>query len=185
MSPQSIGWFLTACGILTSLGWNWHNRRRTDQTAERLRQESYRDNQWSRIRGRIETALDELVDTSKIIVRQVQQLKEGDPIDVTINLVSQMIIDTQDALASALEEASESVYCEGNHWTEAAHGKTAGTETSWDNILSILDEAGSAIGKDDKVDVLRKIKKPIGEIQAMVRECCRVQDIDLDPTPKK
>lgn len=175
-----IGWGVTGVGILISLGWNLFNHFRTGWTAERLRQEQYRLSQWTRLRDRIEQGLDGLVTTSRAIVRQAQEMPDS-PESPGLDLLNQVMVDAQDELAIALEEASVSAYCDGDHWRYGANGPSIGTETAWDVALGILAEASAASTKDAKILSLKKLRQPVNEIRVMVQEYCRVQDSLLDP----
>lgn len=181
-TPAIIGWSVTSIGIAISLCWNWYNHARTKKTAEDLRAEQYRFNQWSRVRGAIDQALDGLMSAAKGIVHQAQQLDDKKPDHRQIAVFSQLIIDAQDELASALEDAALSQYCEGEHWRDAGHGPLTGTETAWDVVLSLLQEADDAKSKADKIDILKKLRLPIKSIRAAIVEHCRVQDATLDPS---
>jgi cellobiose-specific phosphotransferase system component IIA len=180
-TPQTIGWIVTGVGIAFSLAWNGFNYIRTQKIAEQLRAEQYRAGQWARLRNRIEGALDELVDASKAVVQQAQKL-DGDSLETRIvGVFFLLLVDAQDKLASALEEANLSIYSAGENWCDAANGPKYGSETSWDNVLRIMAEAEAAASKFDAVEALKSLKDPIGEIRALVNERCRIQDLLLDP----
>ncbi|HEV7287744.1 hypothetical protein [Sphingomonas sp.] len=180
-TAQAVGWSVTGIGIVISLGWNFYNSWRTRKVAEQLRTEQYRAGQWARVRDRIESALDDLVDASRVVVHQAQQLDESNFQSKVVGVLLILLVDAQDKLASALEEAKLSAYCEGDHWYDAANGKRQGSETSWDNVIRIMAEAEAAGNKSDMVAALKALKSPIGEIRTAVNQCCRAQDMLLDP----
>lgn len=177
-----IGWGVTAVGISASLLWNLFNLNRTNSTASRLRAEQYKSSQWTRVRSSIDTKLEDFVDASRLIVRQAQEM-DADKFDGSATkLLNMLLVDAQDGLAVALDEASRSQYCEGDDWAVAANGILVGTETSWDRVLSSLNEASHAGDKDSLVTALRLLKAPVSQIQKSVLDACRVQDIALDPS---
>jgi len=180
-APQIIGWVVTGLGIFVSFGWNLVNHLRTNASAKKLRGEQYALSQWSRIRGMIDQALDGLVGASKAIVQQVQQLDENDPSNVQIDIFNQLMIDAQDELASALEEAALSPYSEGVHWRGAANGPLTGTETAWDRILTITEEARASTTKKAKIDALKNMRIYVQQIRTLIADYCRAQDINLEP----
>lgn len=180
-TPQTIGWIVAGVGIAISLVWNGFNYCRTQAIAKQLRVEQYRAGQWARVRARIEGALDGLIAASKASVHQAQQLDETNFQTNVVGIFLLLLVDAQDELASALEEAKLSPYCEGENWCDAANGVKNGSETSWDNVVGIMAEAEAAETKADMVRALKSLKEPIGEIRALVNENCRVQDLLLDP----
>lgn len=180
-TPQVIGWILTGVGIVASLSWNFFNRLHTNRTAKDLRIEQYRSSQWSRIRTRIEQALDTLIDASKAILHQAVQLDDANLNNRPLELFNRHMVDAQDGLASALEEAALSPYCEGENWRAGANGPATGTETAWDEVLACLENTLSATDRAAKIASLERIRVPISQIRSMVMDLCRVQDLTIDP----
>jgi hypothetical protein len=183
-TPTVIGWCVTACGIIASLGWNLVNYHRSTKTAERLRNEQYVGSQWARIRTRIEKSLDGLVDASRLVVRQADELADDTALSASVNMFHRIIVDAQDELSLALEEADLSKYCDGRDWAAKANGPLVGTETSWDRVLLHLSEASSAADRAACITSLSRLKSPVTEIRQAVQECCRIQDLMYDPSPR-
>lgn len=177
-TAQIVGWSVTVGGVLISLVWNLINTWRSNGLAATLRIEQYHYNQWVRIRDRIEKAMDELVDASRLAVRQAQNIEDAGG---QIDLFNMAMVDAQDALASALEDADASEYCSDIKWSEAAVGTAHGSETSWDLVLKYVGEAQAASDKPARVAALGRLRDPIAEIRAAVSAVCRIQDRELDP----
>lgn len=174
---QWIGWLLTAVGIVASLLWNYYNFSKTRE----LRVEQYQLAQWQRIRARIETQLEAMFDVVSFSAQQLHAAKSPEQQNESINLCNLTLVMAQDALASALEEASKSDHCDGACWGEAASGLAHGTETSWDIAIGLISEALAEPGKARKAAKLKQLLIPIREIREAVMERCRIQDISLDP----
>src|SRR3546814_12594304 len=104
--------------IAISLGWNWFNQRQTIKTAKSLRVEQYRSAQWTRVRSKIEQAVDGLVDAGFVVQKQAQTMDSKKPENTSIDLLNLTIVQAQDQLASALDEAECSAYCDGNERSE-------------------------------------------------------------------
>jgi len=176
-AAQWIGWGVTAVGILLSLGWNLKNQSRTDD----LRKDQYKISQWERIRARIEKSADDLVIVRTAIIQQVHECSDDNIQSVRMNLLNQMMVDAQDNLSSALEEAATSSYCNGDHWRQGANGETQGSETSWDMVLACFEEAREAASKEEKLVALQRMRTPVLQIRDKVMAYCRVQDSEYDP----
>lgn len=177
-TAQTVGWLITAFGIGVSLIWNFSNSLYGHRLAKRLRIEQYQSSQWERIRGKIDKSLEELIDASRLVVDQARKLDDA---ELQLDLFNVVMVDAQDALASALEEASRSEYCTGKTWSDVANGYLHGSETSWDLVLQSVSVAQAAPDKAERVRALAAMRVPIGEIRDRVNEACRIQDRELDP----
>lgn len=177
-TAQFIGWTVTAVGIGVSLLWNAGNTFYSNRLARRLRIEQYRSSQWERVRGKIDKALEELIDASRLAVDQARRLDDA---ELQLDLFNVLMVGAQDALASALEEANRSEYCAGQQWCDVANGQLHGSETSWDLVLQCVSAAQAAPDKAGRVKALTNMRVPIGEIRDRVNDACRVQDRELDP----
>lgn len=181
MTPQEVGWALTSGGIIISLGWNFFNQHRTGRIATELRKEQYHTAQWERIRGKIDAGVDGLVVAGRAILKQAQELDDAATQNFSFDILNGLVVDAQDELALALEEADASDYCLGKDWLAAANGPSQGWETAWDTVVASLAEAGGTQIKAERVAALSKLREPIRSIKTMVQERCRIQDLTLDP----
>lgn len=173
-----VTWTVAIIGIGSSLIWNLVNTVRSNSLAQRLRVEQYRSSQWTRIRGQIDKALDDLIGSSTLVVDEAIKLDDS---DTKLNFFNRIVVNSQDELCTALREADLSSYCEGDTWEACASGTAHGSETSWDLVLHYITVAQEATCKADRIAALSKIRTPIQEIRRVVNDRMRVQDHELDP----
>lgn len=180
-TPQVVGWTVTGIGIAISLIWNFFNQWKTNDTASKLRAEQYHSGQWARIRGKIDTAVEGLVDAAFDVEKQIHAMDPDKTENAAIQLLNLKIVQAQDKLASSLAEADRSSYCLGSDWAAAANGKLIGYETSWDLVIDAFARAQAATEKAEKLAELGKVTELIRQIGAAVADRCRIQDVELDP----
>lgn len=175
---QLVTWVLTATGTITSLGWNLFNYRRSGRLAKTLREEQYQSAQWTRIRGKIDGAMDGLIDAVDALVAQVAVAGDN---TAAAGVIQQAVSQAHDKLATELTDANASAHCAGHDWLEAAYGAQHGSETSWDLVVGALEAFDNASVPVDRIAALRKARGHVGEIKLMVNDRLRTQDCQLDP----
>ncbi|MGT2513430.1 hypothetical protein ACVOMT_03495 [Sphingomonas panni] len=149
--------------------------------AKSLRIEQYRVAQWLRIRGRIEAALDRLVEATSLDFKQNELLEEDKSAAFVIDVVNQSVVIAQDELALALAEAADSSYCNKYPWNEAANGQRIGQETSWDILIGRLADVHAKTDGKERRNALASLRGPVSQIRKVVQDLCHVQDVELDP----
>lgn len=175
---QIVTWGLTGLGISVSLGWNWYNAYNSGKLAQTLREEQYKSGQWTRIRGKIDGAMDALSDAVDALLAQVTIASDN---TAASGFIQQAVSQAHDRLAQELADASASIHCMGNDWETAAYGKIHGSETSWDLVVGALGEFDSATTPDNRIAALKKARAFTLEVKGAVKERLRIQDNFLDP----
>lgn len=175
---QLVTWGLTATGTAVSLGWNLFNYLRSGRLAKTLREEQYRSAQWTRIRGKIDSAMEGLIDAVDALVAQVNVASDN---AAAAGVIQQAVSQAHDKLATELADATASVHCVGDDWLDAAYGAQHGSETSWDLVVGALETFDTATLPAARIAALKKARMHVGEIKLKVNERLRIQDYELDP----
>ncbi|MGE7205315.1 hypothetical protein ACQKJZ_06510 [Sphingomonas sp. NPDC019816] len=175
---QLVTWGLTATGTVVSLGWNLFNFLRSGRIAKTLREEQYQSAQWTRIRGKIDAAMEGLVDAVDALVAQVSAANGN---TAAAGVIQQAVSQAHDKLAVELGDAAASAHCAGDDWAEAAYGTQHGLETSWDLVVAALETFDTANLPADRIAALKKARTYVGEIKLKVNDRLRIQDYQLDP----
>lgn len=176
-----LTWIVAFIGIAANLIWNWRNRIHTNDLGVEIRRERYQQDQWARIRTKIENAVDDLVESVVTAPVQIQALSPGTDPKVFLDMLNLNIVNNQDALARALRAAEESDDCSVLFWDSAQWGSDHGDETSWDILLSKFSTARDEKDIKTQVTQLAALKPYVLEIYSAVAELIRRQDVVLKP----
>lgn len=177
---QWIGWGVTALAFAGNLYWNALNREHTNKIANDIRRENFERDVWERHRARIDDRLEEL--TSYVSELPGQLLALPLPSDSkTLEIWGYNLTLLHDSLARALTEADASAYCDGSAWEALASGNVHGSESSWDLVLSLFEEARISETEDARLKKLKKMNVYVMEIERVIR--ARMRDADFRYQP--
>jgi hypothetical protein len=183
-TAQVVGWIVTFVAFLGNLVWNWRNRLHTNELAANLRFEQHSRDNWSRLRARIESKLDELVEAACEAPSTVKALPDGSTASQVLEMLNLDLVGKQDRLARALQEADVSHYTNYEDWANAGSGLPHGNETSWDLLLAKFEEAGQAANEADVFARLVEMRPFALEIEHAVKEKVRGQEWFFEPAKK-
>ena len=172
---QQVTWWIAVAAIIANLGWNWLNRRHTNSLAADIRREQFEMDRWVRLRSRIETNLGTLTENLRgaPLLFAKPDLSEAEAATF-MNVLELTVNDAHDNLSRSLEEAGNVEFCDELNWLQCAYGATYGTETSWDQILTVLGTASRQ--KLDLARYLRRLKTYSDDIETSVRNVLDQQD---------
>ena len=166
------------CGWYRSKSlWNFKNA----QKSERVRREGFALSEWQALRARLESRLDEFIDTAReVALLGDKSLAEAEPLWRMMNRVLNF---ANDRLAVGLQEAQESGYAAVEaEWEIAGEGSLVGGESSWDRILKLLGEVDRAVGRSEEPFAdLAEIMPLVKEIEKSVRGSIRTATLAHDP----
>lgn len=144
---------------------------------------NFKSDQWASARARIEAALDSFSEAVESLL--ISTPKRSDPTFADkfapLNLTLSM---KHDALSDALLDAqNNSLYISDRGWPELAYGPLTGAETSWDRILSALEDMSSATNDPAAASSLESIKGYRAEIRQGIVAAVRIETGTHDPSP--
>jgi len=179
-TTQLITWAVAGIGIGINLLWNWWNFRQNTKLAQQLRAESFEQDRWARLRNRIETRLEELLDTLRGAPSMLSTLKEEElRHQAPIDFIGSQIVLAHDALSRSLEAADKADFCSGTDWATLALGNSYGKETSWDLISTAISVATEKSA--DRITYLKRLKRYSDDIEDTVRTGLDQQDAAFAP----
>lgn len=182
-SAQQIGWVISGLAIAASLAWNAFNWRHTNKKALETRSANFKSDQWASARARIEAALDSFSEAVESLL--ISTPKRSDPtFDDKFAPLNLTLSIKHGALSDALSDAQKnSLYISDRGWDDLAYGPLAGAETSWDRILSALDDVSTATNDEAAAAALASIKAHRAAVRQGIVDAVRIETGTHDPTP--
>ena len=173
------GWLVTAIGWVITMGWNFLNRRHSNELAASIRKDNFALDQWNSVRDSIEACLtafsEAALELSLIHSQTLAELKLQCETSLRILTLK------QDLLAQALKTADETYYVDGDDWEPMANGPEVDLETSWDHVVAIGEQIRAARSIAAVKNAILPAKIQVRDICDPIRQRVRVETIKHDP----
>lgn len=167
---------IAGLSLVITVGWNFLNRRHTDQVAREIRSESFDLEQWKETRTEITRALREFEDAASGIGLLSRGGHSAEQLLTELDRENMKLAQKHVALTRELDRAAFQP-----SWVVYAYGGVVAGESDWDRLNSVLiDVTGLA-----DADTIRRELKAVGdyahEIAETINEIIRKRTRELHP----
>jgi hypothetical protein len=172
-----VSWTLTAIGLTVTLGWNLHNRIRTDRIAKQLRCEAFEFDEWKVQRTEILRVLREFENAGGGLSVLAIGGHQADALVELVNQEGEELVRIHISLLRELDRV-----CSEQNWALLAYGQSVDEESDWDRLNSIL----AAIGEIDEDAQSKRVRltgvdQHIRAISAAINSEIRVRTAEHSP----